>query len=142
MFNDIKKGDKIALIRTAGIPQWNTILFAKTFVIHLEVERITKTQFIAGGVRFKKETGREIKSGYGGEHAKKATGIHQKYDRKYDLSLDQSCEHSKYKLEAEKASRKIKSARGLFDMENCKSIEDIDDAHNLLMKLAQIAPVK
>ena len=98
MFYDIKKGDKIALIRKAGIRQWNTTLFAKTFVIHLDVERITKTQFIAGGVRFKKETGREIKSGYCCEHAKKATGIHQKYDRKYDLSVDQSDEYLKYKL--------------------------------------------
>jgi len=142
MFNDIKVGDKVAVVRLAGIRSWNTVQFAKRFVVHLTVDRTTKTQFIADGVRFKKDSGNEIKSGYGGEVARKIESTFSDYSVKYDLRTDQADEFNEYMSKANKAACKMKSARGLFNMENCKDIDDINKAHELLKKLAQIAPCR
>ena len=142
MFEDIKRGDKIAIIEDCGIKSWNTMYFKRSFVVHIEVERITKTQFIAGGMRFKKDSGREICSGYGGEVARKTTGTHSDWSGKYDLSKDQSKEFNVYREKVSDANKLIEREHGCFDMLRCKTLEGVFAASELLKKLQEIAPCK
>lgn len=57
-FENIKPGDKVFIEESIRYG-WNS---KKKFWIEKEVDRITQTQFLIGGRRFKKDNGREIGS--------------------------------------------------------------------------------
>jgi len=140
MFKDIKAGEKVSMIERCGISLWKTMYFKKSFVIHVEVERTTKTQFVAGGMRFKKETGFEICSGFGRNVARKTTGTMNDYTGTYDLSVDQSSEFSEYSKKLSAAKLLIERENDYFNMYNCKTLDDIATASELLKKLKALAP--
>lgn len=61
-FDNIKKGDFVLVPVKASNGYFDRS--AKTFMIKMSVERVTKTLFIANGTQFYKKNGQERTSGY------------------------------------------------------------------------------
>lgn len=56
-FDDIKVGDQVMILERVGLGwagHFNRTYFDEYFFIKITVEKVVKTQFTAGGVRFKK----------------------------------------------------------------------------------------
>jgi len=60
-FEDVKVGDTVLIEKSV----WYGYGYRRDFNIAVTVERITKTQFVTNGKRFKKDNGSEVCSGYG-----------------------------------------------------------------------------
>ena len=132
-FNEIMVGDKV-LIRIGISYGWHE---SRYFNIAVSVEKTTPTQFIAGGKRFKKDTGKEI-----GEHFSSACKIGEKTNFGQEL-VDETKDYIEFKSKVVKAQalanyfyelRKYKVSDLLnlnsdeFDKFNC-------DIANLIVKL-------
>ena len=135
-FSDIQVGDKVYVVKVAGVRTPRSTIFPKKFEAELTVTKITKTQFTAHGVRFKKDTGYEI----GGNLVAKKVGCplsNYTYDKTKELikGVDQTAEMNSH---IEKCN-KIKQAHGLLNDVNIYRIKDVDDALTVALKVIHLS---
>ena len=129
MLSHIKQGDIVQIKEVSGIHSWNLVLFRKEFNLHVSVDRTTKTQIIIGGNRYRKETGVEIKTGYGGGRIFAAT------DRKENEEMNA------YKSELRDISNLIRGLPRQLDGVNfysCKSLDDVRRAVKVAKELISV----
>lgn len=132
MLSNIKKGDHVQHKISIGIKVWNGIYFKRDFIVHDEVERVTPTQFVANGVRYKKATGMEITSSCKCRKAELCS------------ASDQSGEAEAYQKEIYEASRLIRlyDSSSDYSLYSCKTLDDIKSACELLDEVRLLAPKK
>lgn len=136
-FDDVKAGDSVFIRKTASIRYgFSPNGFQKSFWIKLYVSSVTKTQFTAGMLRFKKNG-----SGIGDNNHYAYKSGDKEYMHSSELVPDvcQSPELSAYEDTLTTIKRALNIAPWLF---NAESVDLAKSAAELVMKAHEIAKVK
>ena len=135
-FSNVDVGDIVFVIENSFIRgDWNSgVYFSKRFSVSYTVSRVTKTQFTAGNLRFKKDNGFEI----GGNNVALRAGDKwlNRYSDKKGLMI--ACCERKQLEEHERKLLKIRKCASYLSGLNILKCADVDTAVEISKKVKEI----